>query len=72
MAAIFVCCAKLCLSLACTDRHRCCQSNSGEGGETHFLCEVIWNLLKVISNDISEDGGTLNPAESAGSCFNSM
>ncbi|KAG1896342.1 uncharacterized protein F5891DRAFT_598912 [Suillus fuscotomentosus] len=48
----------------CTDRHRYCQSNNnGEEGETHFLCEVIWNLLEGISNDISENAGPLGDSD---------
>lgn len=58
IAAIVRCAATLCLPLTCADGHRCCQSNnSGEEGEAHFLCEVIRNLLRGISNDMSEDEG---------------
>lgn len=54
---IFICVARIWIVMACTDRHRCGQSNnSGKEGETHFLYEVIWNILRGISNDISEDG----------------
>ncbi|KAG2076626.1 hypothetical protein BDR04DRAFT_1089781 [Suillus decipiens] len=48
------------LPALCTDKYRCCRSNNnGEDGEIHFLCGVLWNLLRGILNDISEDGGTL-------------
>jgi hypothetical protein len=42
------------------DKHRCCQNNNnGEERATHFLCEVMWNLLRGFSKDIFEDGRIL-------------
>jgi hypothetical protein len=41
--------------VSATDGHRCCQiKNNSNEGETHYLCEVIWDV--ILNNDSENEG----------------